>query len=98
VLRGERRARGRSAEPDRPLLQRRERAQRLGLRTKLRRGEHLLRDAEADAAETAAHPVLIGEVTAQRVRELHAKIGELTMERDFLSSALGRFPSPSAKR
>lgn len=36
--------------------------------------------------------------TEQRVRELHAKIGELTMERDFLSSALGRFPSPSAKR
>jgi transposase-like protein len=34
----------------------------------------------------------------QRVQELHAKIGELTMERDFLSSALGRFPGPSAKR
>lgn len=33
-----------------------------------------------------------------RVRELHAKIGELTMERDFLSSALGRFPCPSGKR
>lgn len=34
----------------------------------------------------------------RRVRELHAKIGELTMERDFLSSALGRFPGPSGKR
>ena len=34
----------------------------------------------------------------QRVRELHAKIGELTMDRDFLSSALGRFPNPSARR
>ena len=34
----------------------------------------------------------------QRVQELHAKIGELTMERDFLSNALGRFPGPSAKR
>lgn len=33
-----------------------------------------------------------------RVRELHAKIGELTMERDFLSSVLGRFPCPSGKR
>jgi transposase len=32
------------------------------------------------------------------VRELHAKIGELTMERDFLSGALGRFGLPSAKR
>lgn len=36
--------------------------------------------------------------SAQRIQELHAKIGELTMERDFLSSALGRFPGPSAKR
>jgi hypothetical protein len=34
----------------------------------------------------------------ERVQELHAKIGELTMERDFLSNALGRFPGPSAKR
>jgi transposase len=34
----------------------------------------------------------------RRIRELHAKIGELTMERDFLSSALGRFGLPSAKR
>jgi transposase-like protein len=34
----------------------------------------------------------------KRIQELHAKIGELTMERDFLSNALGRFPGPSAKR
>jgi transposase len=34
----------------------------------------------------------------RRVRELHAKIGEITMERDFLSGALGRFGLPSAKR
>jgi transposase-like protein len=33
-----------------------------------------------------------------RIRELHAKIGELTVERDFLDSALGKFPGPSAKR
>ena len=32
------------------------------------------------------------------LKTLHAKIGELTMERDFLSNALGRFPGPSAKR
>ena len=32
------------------------------------------------------------------IAELHAKIGELTMERDFLSNALGRFRGPSAKR
>jgi transposase len=34
----------------------------------------------------------------ERIRELHAKIGELTVERDFLDSALGRFPGPGGKR
>lgn len=34
----------------------------------------------------------------ERIRELHAKIGELTVERDFLSDALGKFPGQSAKR
>jgi transposase len=34
----------------------------------------------------------------QRIRELRAKVGELIMERDFLSGALGRFGPPSAKR
>ncbi len=34
----------------------------------------------------------------RHIRELHAKVGELTMERDFLSGALGRFGGPSAKR
>lgn len=32
------------------------------------------------------------------VAQLHAKIGELTMECDFLSGALGRAHGPSAKR
>ena len=32
------------------------------------------------------------------VVELHAKIGELTMENDFLSGALGRVDGPSARR
>jgi transposase-like protein len=31
-------------------------------------------------------------------RELHAKIGELTMENDFLSVAFGRIAGPSAKK
>jgi transposase-like protein len=36
---------------------------------------------------------------AQRhIRDLRAKVGELTMERDFLSGALGRFGLLSAKR
>ena len=34
----------------------------------------------------------------ERIRELHEKIGELTVERDFLSGALGKFPGLSGKR
>jgi transposase-like protein len=30
----------------------------------------------------------------ERIRELQAKIGELTMENDFLEGALGKFPRP----
>ena len=43
-----------------------------------------------------AHPGT--EDAERRIRELQAKVGELTMERDFLSEALGRFGLPSAKR
>jgi len=32
------------------------------------------------------------------VKDLHAKIGQLSMENDFLSVALGRIADPSAKR
>lgn len=32
------------------------------------------------------------------VKDLQAKIGQLTMENDFLSGALGRMDDPSAKR
>jgi len=39
-----------------------------------------------------------GAVDAEKVRDLHAKIGELTVERDFLSHALGRFPGPSGRK
>lgn len=38
------------------------------------------------------------EDSERRIRDLQAKVGELTMERDFLSGALGRFAPPSAKR
>lgn len=34
----------------------------------------------------------------QRIRELQAKVGELVMERDFLSVGRGKFGPPSAKR
>ena len=32
------------------------------------------------------------------IKELHAKIGQLAMENDFLSKALGRITEPGAKR
>jgi len=34
----------------------------------------------------------------ERIRELHEKIGELTVERDFLGRSLGKFPGLSGKR
>ncbi len=36
--------------------------------------------------------------TGPDVKELHAKIGQLAMENDFLSNALGRIDGPSAKK
>jgi transposase len=36
--------------------------------------------------------------TGPSIDELHAKIGELTMENDFLSAALGHLNGASAKR
>ena len=39
-----------------------------------------------------------GTADRDRIRELHAKIGELTVERDFLDNALGRFPGTSVRR
>ena len=38
------------------------------------------------------------EVDAARVKELHAEIGELTVERDFLEQGLRLLPGRSAKR
>jgi transposase-like protein len=34
----------------------------------------------------------------RQIKDLRAKVGELLLERDFLSNALGRFGLPSAKR
>lgn len=39
-----------------------------------------------------------GHETEVDVKELHAKIGQLTIENDFLSGALGRIAAPSAKK
>ena len=38
------------------------------------------------------------EETAETVKELHAKIGQLTMERDFLEQGLERIHGPSGKK
>ncbi len=38
------------------------------------------------------------EADATQVKELHAKIGELTVERDFLEQGLRRLPGRSARR
>jgi transposase len=39
-----------------------------------------------------------GAVDRQKLHDLHAKIGELTVERDFLAGALGRFPGTSGRK
>ena len=38
------------------------------------------------------------EADAARIKDLHAKIGELTVERDFLADGLRRLPGTSGKR
>jgi transposase-like protein len=38
------------------------------------------------------------EADGSRIKELHAKIGELTVERDFLEQGLRRLPGRSARR
>ena len=39
-----------------------------------------------------------GAAEQEKLHDLHAKIGELTVERDFLAHALGRFPGPSGRK
>ena len=41
---------------------------------------------------------VVADDAKEQVRELHEKVGELTMERDFLRDALGKFPGLSGKR
>jgi len=50
----------------------------------------LERAAEVFGAGAQAGPV--------NLEPLHAKIGQLTVENDFLESALGKFPALSGKR
>jgi transposase len=50
------------------------------------------------AGEVFDHGTPALDDAARQIRDLRAKVGELTMERDFLADALGRFGLPSAKR
>ena len=50
------------------------------------------------AGEVFDHGTPALDEAERQIRDLRAKVGELVLERDFLSTALGRFGSPSAKR
>ncbi len=50
------------------------------------------------ASEVFASTAERGETAGPSVKELHAKIGQLAMENDFLAGALGRSGEASAKR
>lgn len=54
-----------------------------------------LQERASDVFVTAAER---SESTGPEVKELHAKIGQLAMENDFLAAALGRVGDASAKR
>jgi hypothetical protein len=41
---------------------------------------------------------LVADDGKAQIRQLREKIGELTIESDFLSTALGKFPGMSGKR
>jgi len=56
--------------------------------------ELLARAAEIFGSSSSSAPP----ESQEKIRELHEKIGELTVERDFLERVLGRFPGPSGKR
>ncbi len=54
-----------------------------------------LQERASDVFATAAEH---SEPNGPNVKELHAKIGQLAMENDFLTAALGRVDDTSAKR
>lgn len=57
------------------------------------KSELLSRAAELFGSGSSAPPD-----SQEKIRQLHEKIGELTVERDFLARVLGRLPGPSGKR
>ncbi len=51
-----------------------------------------------NAAELFKRNARASEESEHKVKELHAKIGQLTMERDFLEQGLERIHGPSARK
>ena len=54
-----------------------------------------LLDQAGELFERGSHPA---EDTEHKLKELHAKIGQLTMERDFLEQGLERIHGPRGKK
>jgi transposase-like protein len=54
--------------------------------------QQLLTDAAVVFGERDGRP------SESDIERLHAKIGELTMERDFLQRAVGKLPGPTGRR
>lgn len=50
------------------------------------------------AAEIFGGTAAEGPADREKLQELHAKIGELTVEKDFLERVLGGFPGPSGRK
>ncbi len=50
------------------------------------------------AAEIFGGTAAAGPEQQEKIHDLHAKIGELSMENSFLERVLGRFPGPSGRK
>jgi transposase len=55
--------------------------------------ELMQRSAELFGGTAAESPA-----DREKLHDLHAKIGELTVERDFLADALGKFPGSNGRK
>ncbi len=73
-------------------------ASRFGVHpTMIHQWKKALLDGASEIFQRGRNPVE-SEVDPARIKELHAKIGELTVERDFLEQGLRLLPGRSARR
>ncbi len=73
-------------------------ASRFGIHpTMIHQWKKALLDGASEIFQRGRNPV-DPEVDSGRIKELHAKIGELTVERDFLEQGLRLLPGRSARR